>query len=140
MNYQQKVCYTILGALIMLMGIALGGIVSPPLIAQHDGVFDGIRCSNIEIVDGSGQTIVNLGPHKNGNGLTIFNELGNIATQLGTTEDGNSIAVFDRSGIIAVQLLAEEYWNNISLFGSIGEKAISLDAKGEQNYISVFDD
>ena len=39
MNQKQKFGYTVLGALIMLVGIGVGSIVSPPLIAQRDGVF-----------------------------------------------------------------------------------------------------
>ena len=34
-----------LGAIIMLIGLTVGAIVSPPLIAQRNGVFDEIECS-----------------------------------------------------------------------------------------------
>lgn len=37
MNYKQKLRYKLLGAVIMLVGIGTGSIISPPLIAQHNG-------------------------------------------------------------------------------------------------------
>ena len=40
MNRQNRLGYTIMGAAMMLIGIAVGLIVSPPLIAQREGVFD----------------------------------------------------------------------------------------------------
>ena len=35
MNLKQKCFYTALGAVIMLIGLGIGAIVSPPLIAQN---------------------------------------------------------------------------------------------------------
>ncbi len=37
MNYKQKLRYKLLGAVIILVGIGTGSIISPPLIAQHNG-------------------------------------------------------------------------------------------------------
>ena len=54
MNNKQKFGYTLLGALIMLIGIGVGAIVSPPLIAQRDGVFDEIQCRRLKTVDENG--------------------------------------------------------------------------------------
>ena len=47
MNNKQKFGYTLLGALIMLIGIGVGAIVSPPLIAQRNAVFDEIVCNQL---------------------------------------------------------------------------------------------
>ena len=41
----------VLGAVIMLIGLAVGAIVSPPLVAQRNGVFDDIVCSKLTVVD-----------------------------------------------------------------------------------------
>ena len=49
MNHKQILGYTVLGAMIMPIGI--GSIVSPPLIAQRDGVFGEIECSKLTVVN-----------------------------------------------------------------------------------------
>ena len=38
MNHKQKCVYTILGAVIMLIGMGVGAIICPPLIAQREDV------------------------------------------------------------------------------------------------------
>ena len=40
-----------LGAVIMLIGLAVGAIVSPPLVAQRNEVFDYITCRGVKVVD-----------------------------------------------------------------------------------------
>ena len=60
MNNKQKFGYTILGAVIMLIGIGMGVIVSPPLIAQRDGVFGNIQCTELEVVDKYGEPAIRL--------------------------------------------------------------------------------
>ena len=40
----------------MLMGLAVGVIISPPLIAQRSGGIDEIVCSKLTIVDKYGRT------------------------------------------------------------------------------------
>ena len=39
----RKIGYTVLGAVIMLVGISVGSIIHPPLNAQRDGSFDEVR-------------------------------------------------------------------------------------------------
>lgn len=56
MNHKQKLGYMALGAGIMLVGLVIGAIVSPPLIAQRNGVFDKIVCREIEVVDKDSET------------------------------------------------------------------------------------
>ena len=61
MNHKQKLGYIVLGAIIMLVGIGVGAIVSPPLIAQRDGVFGEIQCTRLTVVDNKGKNVVVLG-------------------------------------------------------------------------------
>ena len=50
----------VLGAVIMLVGLAVGAIVSPPLIAQRAGVFGEIQCTSLTVVDNDGKVAVVL--------------------------------------------------------------------------------
>ena len=49
MNYKQKFLYFVAGAIVMLIGLGIGAIVSPPLTAQNNGVFDRVICSELFI-------------------------------------------------------------------------------------------
>lgn len=59
---KRKICVRsmVVGAGIMLIGLVVGAIVSPPLIAQHNGVFDEIICQNLRVVDDNGNTGIHL--------------------------------------------------------------------------------
>ena len=59
---KRKICVKsmALGAVIMLIGLAVGAIVSPPLIAQRNGVFDKIQCTGLTVVDEDGKMGVEL--------------------------------------------------------------------------------
>ena len=50
LNHRSKIGYTVLGAVIMLFGITVGSIVSPPLVAQRDSSFDEFRCATLTVV------------------------------------------------------------------------------------------
>ena len=54
MNRQQKLGYMVLGAVIMAVGIGLGAVVSPPLIAHRNGVFDEVVCGKLTVVNEKG--------------------------------------------------------------------------------------
>lgn len=67
----------ILGAVIMLIGLAVGVIVSPPLIAQRydmfdNDVFDIITCRKIAVVDNNGDERIQLGTTADGDPIIIL--------------------------------------------------------------------
>ena len=76
MNQKQRFGYTTLGAVIMLVGIGMVSIVSPPLIAQRDGVFGEIECTKLRVVDKAGKTAVRLSADENGNHVTVVDKMG----------------------------------------------------------------
>ena len=54
MNFRQKLVYAMFGALLALAGVLFGSIISPPLIAQNNGVFDTVVCKGLSVVDKAG--------------------------------------------------------------------------------------
>ena len=98
MNQKQRFGYTFLGAVIMLVGIGLGSIVSPPLIAQRDGVFGEIECTKLRVVDKAGKT----------------------AVLLATTEDGNYVTVTNKAEEPAITLIADEVTNRVTIHNKVG--------------------
>ena len=130
MNSKQKVGYTLLGAVIMLVGIGVGAIVSPPLIAQHNGVFDEIQCSTLRVIDKSGKDVVHIAASEDGNAVTVVDRSGNRAVQLVASENGNAVTVFNRSGNRAIQVGAKETMKgneySVDVFDKAGNTAINL--------------
>ena len=58
MNFKQKICYTTLGAGIMLMGMLASHLIAP-LTAQND-TFDEIICRSLKVVDTDGRMTAHL--------------------------------------------------------------------------------
>lgn len=97
MSNKQKLGYMIIGALIMLIGIGLGAIVSPPLIAQRNEVFDEIQCATIRIVDKKGKTAIFLDSSEHENHIKVYDKAGKTAILLDSTEHGNNVEVYDKA-------------------------------------------
>ena len=75
-----------LGAVIMFIGLAVGAIVSPPLVAQRNGVFDEIQCTKLTVVDDTGKKAVLLRSDKE-NRMSIFTKQGKEAVILGSDKN-----------------------------------------------------
>ena len=112
MNNKQKFGYTILGAVIMLIGIGVGSIVSPPLTAQRNAVFGEIECTGLTVVDTAGNPAVILGASEQ---LMSFGK-----TPARVKRSG--VLVLDPSGKDAIFLSANEGMNSLSVYNKSGEK------------------
>lgn len=108
MNHKQKFGYTLLGVVIMLIGIGVGAIVSPPLVAQRDAVFGKIECAELEIVNKNGKPAFLLGPYKEHNRLAVYNQAGKLGFSLMSGKTSNSFSVFDRKQDLAIALGSAE--------------------------------
>lgn len=151
MNHRMKLGYTIMGAVIMLIGIAVGLIVSPPLIAQSKGVFDEVRCSKLMVYNEHGTRAIRLAALETGNMVTIYDDKGKPAIHLAALETTNnvtvhdsdqrkaSIAIADDSGRYAVHLAAGETRNRVTVYNQLGKPAIGLYADEFGNNVSVYD-
>lgn len=104
MNYKQKFRYTLLGTVTMLIGLAVGVIISPPLIAQRSGGLDEIVCSKLTIIDKYGRPAIVLDV---------------------TEESGNAIKIFNSEGYRGVQLSAG-WASHFKISGSSGEEAFRV--------------
>ena len=138
----------------MLIGLAVGAIVSPPLGAQRNEVFDYITCRGIEVVDKDGLVGVRLGAADDGtNGVSVFGKQGVAAANILSMDKGNMISVNNSkevgivlySGIVqngepenyvavynpqtnkaGLILRCDESGNSILLNGQAGEESMGL--------------
>ena len=154
MNNKQKFGYTLLGALIMLTGIGVGVIVSPPLTAQRNTVFGKIECTGLTVVDKAGNPVVVLGASEQlmssstnqvsikRNGVLLLDPSGKDAIFLSANEGMNSLSVYNKSGEKteeAVFLFASQFLGNGVIVSDHAGKDVVIShsiAKGG-NYVVV---
>ena len=122
MNYKQKLGYTTLGAAIMLIGMWLSPLISPPVTAQHNGVFDHIQCTSLIVMDRKGKTAVELGSNEDVNMVNVHNKQGKEAVALASNEVlGNWVHVHNTQGQRVGVLTADEYGGLVDLRNNQGE-------------------
>ena len=139
MNQKQKCFYTALGAVIMLIGIGVGAIICPPLIAQRaDGLGD-LKCTSLTVVGTSGEPAIVLRADETlGNGIVIHNPQGTPAVLLVADDTGNNLAVADKSGEPAVLLRTSELANRVIVRNPSGKDGVRLSAGKAANRVTVY--
>lgn len=85
MNFKQKLCYTILGATILLVGRLTANLLSP-IVAQNN-TFDEITCRRLNITNDSGKPVLLLWANDNSGVINIME----------TDETGTMFAVGSKS-------------------------------------------
>ena len=127
MNYRQKLGYTVLGAVIMLIGLGIGAIVTTPLVAQNDGLFDEIQCSRLTVVDNYGKPAVILSSNEvDGNFMLLYNLAGKRAAVLLADDNRAKLSLYNQAGKDAVRLESFDGSRDIALYDESGNKAIGL--------------
>ena len=148
---KRKICVRsmFLGAVIMLIGLAVGAIVSPPLVAQHNGVFDVIQCRRLEVVDKHGKKAILLTSNDDVmNGIAVFDKHGQVGVALTTNSDNqkgdqealNAIYIYNgHHGQIGISLAASEGVNHIGIDDANGNPRVLLSSSKFGDGIAVYD-
>ena len=110
---KRKICVKsmVLGAGIMLIGLTIGAIVSPPLIAQRNDAFDIITCRKLVVVDDNSNKTVQLGTSVEGHGaIVLYNKHGEETVILNTFKDsdGGAVILSNRHGESTISLGSSE--------------------------------
>ena len=137
---KRKVCVRsmVLGAVIMLVGLAVGAIVSPPLIAQRNGVFGDIECTGLTVVNKSGKLAVALDTD-DANRVLVYDNREKLAIALASDERGNRVDAFDKQGELAVILNADGESNRVGVHSSNGKGGVMMDADEQSRGIVILD-
>ena len=142
-----------LGAVIMFIGLAVGAIVSPPLGAQRNGVFDEITCRRLTVVDENGKTTLNVKSEGKENSITFYSPNGKPAIGLVSYKglgfdnreiNNNLIFVYDPNGKPAIRLGSNnQFGNAIAIFEQkqegFGGTGIRLGVRELESDIAVYD-
>ena len=132
MNYKQKLGYTVLGAVIMLIGMSVNSILSPPLNAQRNGVFDEIHCNRITVFDEYDRPAIILSPiGKHGNGIILADKAGKNAATLHTKEGTTALTIYNPTGPKVISLAATEVGSGLTFYDDKGQYAIVLNVLNE---------
>ena len=143
MKHRERFGYMFLGAVIMLVGLGLGAILSPPMVAQQrNGVFDNIECNTLSILGKNGQTAFFFGTIPSGNVCLVYKPSGKEAMNLWSSAFGNGITIFDDSEKSALSLRNfKGLENKIAIHDGSGKDAIELKSnilKGNNN-VTIYD-
>ena len=147
-----------LGAVIMFIGLAVGAIVSPPLIAQRNGVFEKITCREIKVIDKDGNEAIRLYTTKHGGDIRMESKDGGIASMgidehggvvgvvgkdsgsgavMHTREHGGVVKVMVGKGIVSAAMSTDEHGGVVGVMGKDGEiTSMGIDEHG--GIVSVF--
>ena len=139
MNYKQKLGYTVLGAVIMLVGLGLGAIVAPPLIAQDTRLFDEIMCTRLTVLNRQGNPAFILGSDGENNTFGAFNPQGNAAIALTSTDETNSLSLATPDGQLGVLINSSNTDTNLALHQA-GKLAIVLRADSLFRFIKLLNE
>ena len=131
---KRKICVRsmFLGAVIMLIGLSVGAIVSPPLIAQRNGVFDEIQCTKLTVVDNMGKKAVELDGSERVNEIVVYNKQGGRGVVLHNSELGSFVTLADKQGKGAIvlssygDLVAKEDWSSVTIYNKQGKGVVML--------------
>ena len=140
MNHRQKLGYTALGAIIMLIGLTIGTIVAPPLTAQRNGIFDVIECNELIVTNRYGRSAITLsGSHSTENSLIIHDKTGREGVAIYAGADANGISFFDKSRNARMILAHAEGSQMITMRDHIKRNAIVIAASpNRENSINVY--
>ena len=139
MNHKQKLGYMALGALIMLIGMGVGStFFTPPIEAQHNGLFNEITCRKLWVVDKNGNPAIRLESDENGNRMFISDENGKGAILLSISIFGNSMAIYDKNENPAILLDSDEDGNSMVICDQNRKVSFSFEAYPHRNELAVY--
>ena len=120
----------------MIVGMGIGAIVSPNLIAQSDGVFNDITCRRLQIVDKDRLIRVSLSD----DGVRVYNERGESAIGLISSGSGlgSFISIINPQGNLGILLVSNEEKSHIELYSPPeGDKGVNLFCSESGRGISI---
>ena len=116
---KRRICVRsmVLGAAIMLIGMWVSPLISPPVTAQRNGVFDKIQCREIEVVDKDGETAIRLYTTKHGGDIRMDSKDGRIAT----------MSINERGGGLYLSGKGKFAGGNVSIYTDEGGASLSVE-------------
>ncbi len=114
MNYRQKLGYTALGAVIMLVGMSVDTLISRPVVAGNR--FGTIECDRLVVVDDAGRPEVSISEY----GISLLDDRGESALFIYHDEDKAEVGIKlgDLNAERSIELTASKDYARITLSDS----------------------
>ena len=141
MNFQHKLGYIVLGSVIAIVGMMVGSVLVPQLVAQHETVSN-VICRELTIVDGAGNPVVRLGDGANGGSVEVMHREGATVINLGVMDSGGAVGVANIEGEIGVGMRADDGGNDVFVYqkNPIGVLGVALHAGVDGESIEIYND
>ena len=109
------------GGMIMLIGLGVGAMISPPLIAQRNGVFDENLCTRLTGRDKkTGERAVELFSDGTVNGVIVYDKTGKHVIDLYSGKTQTRVDILDKTGELIVALVSSEAGNHVTVCDKTG--------------------
>ena len=143
----EKLQYMVIGAVLMAVGIGIGSIFTPPLVAQRDNVFDEITCRKLTVVDENGEQVLTMKSEPNKDRLTVYDDNGEKAFYFATKPKYNIFGVKSPNSVTDTPAVTisggeeknGERINRITVGDDKGNIALVFVSRPESNAIGVYD-
>ena len=123
MKYREKLGYSALGGLLMLVGMLAANLT--PLTAQRDS-FGEITCTGLKVVDSEGNQRVRLTGYPDGGIVAACDSNGNLRTSLVGFEEGGKIFVMGHGGEERVTIGVDENGGQIVVHHKDGKSRVAM--------------
>ena len=122
-KYREKLGYSALGGLLMLVGMLAANLT--PLTAQRDS-FGEITCTGLKVVDSEGNQRVRLTGYPDGGIVAACDSNGNLRTSLVGFEEGGKIFVMGHGGEERVTIGVDENGGQIVVHHKDGKSRVAM--------------
>ena len=137
MNYRQKLGYTLLGAVIMLTGMTVDSILAPPSVAQRNGIFDEIECSELTVRGPNGKRAITLSSHPtSGTEINLYDQAGTRRINVQADTDGSYMKI-NHKGTPSITIIADKDGVILTMDNAQGKELIHLGADDHMRNLSL---
>ncbi len=128
MKHRERFGYMILGAVIMLVGLGIGALVSAPLRAQTS--FGEITCTGLTVTDESGKPVIMLQISQEGGAISVTNKKRNAVAILTTEEKLPALYLVNIETNAKAIVSVDKHGGGASFTGATGDVNLSVTEYG----------
>ena len=137
MNHRQKLGYTALGAIIMLIGMTIDNLIAPPVTAQHNGTFDEIQCSKLTVVNANGRPAIILSSNPtSGSEISLYDQVGRRRVIVRADTDGTFMK-FNHPSAPSLTLTVLDEGAGFIIQTALGKELIHLSASDSARLLNI---
>ena len=135
-NWKQKMGLMGLGSVFTIIGMLFTIGMLPSVTAQRD-TFGVIECTELRVVDATGNAMTVLGSHEHGGDVAVNDRDGNLKLVLDVTEHGGKVTAYGKDVESLAVLAISEHGGAVDVAGKDGSASASLSVDQHGGHVSV---